>query len=51
MRANRLHVVFAATLFLFVASSAAAQVGRVSGLVKDDSGNPISSSRRSKRKR
>ena len=41
MRANRLHVVFAATLFLFVAASAAAQVGRVSGLVKDDSGNPI----------
>ena len=41
MRANRLHVVFAATLFLFVATSAAAQVGRVSGLVKDDSGNPI----------
>jgi Tfp pilus assembly protein PilF len=41
MRANRLHVVFAATLFLFVATSAAAQVGRVSGLVKDDAGNPI----------
>ena len=41
MRANRLHVVFAATLLLFVASSAAAQVGRVSGLVKDDAGNPI----------
>ena len=41
MRANRLHVVFAATLFLFVATTASAQVGRVSGLVKDDSGNPI----------
>jgi Flp pilus assembly protein TadD len=40
MRANYLHVVVAAFTVLF-ATSAAAQVGRVNGLVKDDSGSPI----------
>ena len=41
MRANYLHVVVAAALTALFASTAAAQVGRVSGLVKDDSGNAI----------
>ena len=41
MRANCLHVVVAAALTVLFTTSAAAQVGRVNGLVKDDSGNPI----------
>jgi Flp pilus assembly protein TadD len=41
MRANYLHVVVAAALTALFASPAAAQVGRVSGLVKDDSGTAI----------
>ena len=41
MRANCLHVVVAAALTALFATNAAAQVGRVNGLVKDDAGNPI----------
>jgi tetratricopeptide (TPR) repeat protein len=41
MRANCLHVVVAAALTVLFTTTAAAQVGRVNGLVKDDSGNPI----------
>jgi hypothetical protein len=41
MRAKCLHVVIAAILTAIFAASASAQVGRVNGLVKDDSGNPL----------
>jgi tetratricopeptide (TPR) repeat protein len=41
MRANYLHVVVAAALTALFATTASAQVGRVSGLVKDDSGSAI----------
>src|SRR5688572_7332339 len=41
MRAKYLHVVLAAVLTASFATSAAAQVGRVSGIVKDDSGTTI----------
>jgi Flp pilus assembly protein TadD len=41
MRANSLNVALAAALLTFSAVPAAAQVGRVSGIVRDDSGSPI----------
>jgi Tfp pilus assembly protein PilF len=41
MRAKHLHVVVAAVLTALFATTASAQVGRVSGIVKDDSGNAI----------
>jgi thioredoxin-like negative regulator of GroEL len=41
MRANHVQVVLAAVLAALFATPAAAQVGRVNGVVKDDSGNAI----------
>jgi len=41
MRARFPHVVVAAVLSALFAGEAAAQVGRVNGIVKDDGGNPI----------
>jgi tetratricopeptide (TPR) repeat protein len=41
MRANCLHVVVAAAFTVLFSTTAAAQVGRVNGLVKDDAGNAI----------
>jgi tetratricopeptide (TPR) repeat protein len=41
MRAKSLHVAVAAVFVALFVASAQAQVGRVNGLVKDDSGNPI----------
>jgi tetratricopeptide (TPR) repeat protein len=41
MRPYRLRLVLAAVLTAALAADAAAQVGRVSGIVKDDSGQPI----------